>query len=551
MSATLYKDTMDRLRDVAGGLTTTNQGGEAYAIDAFTQARRFLILGSEGGTFYVNEQALTDLNVASIKEALDLDGMRLVDIIVDVSDRALAPKNEPALVALSMAASYTDKNRPDYSQRVRAYALAALPKVARTGTHLFHFADYVDKQRGWGSGLRKAIGNWYLDKSPMALANQVTKYVQRNGWAHADLLRLAHPKATDEVRNAIFKYVVDGELPNEGGNDALTYLAAVEEIKGANEKYAIELIQEFGLPREVVPTTLLKSPRVWEALLLSGGGMPFTAMLRNLATMTRIGLLTQGSNATDFVINRLHDDKLIKQARIHPIDVIKAQFTYRTGRGVKSDATWTPVKAITENLEDTFYKAFGNVEPTGKRVRIALDVSGSMTTGESYNVFDTSYYGGYVGLAGVYGLSPRIASAVLAMVTVRVERNFDIVGFSHKLVPVEISKHDSLRTVMQTIERIPMGGTYCELPITDANATKKEFDAFVVYTDSETGGRNPSAALREYRRARGVHDAKLIVNAMTSNKFSIADPRDRNMLDVVGFDSSAPQVISSFIRGDV
>jgi 60 kDa SS-A/Ro ribonucleoprotein len=76
-------------------------------------------------------------------------------------------------------------------------------------------------------------------------------------------------------------------------------------------------------------------------------------------------------------------------------------------------------------------------------------------------------------------------------------------------------------------------------------------DVFVVYTDSETnhrGSRQPVAALRDYRRKTGI-DAKLIVVGMVSNGFSIADPSDPGMLDVVGFDTSAPEVMSSFALG--
>jgi 60 kDa SS-A/Ro ribonucleoprotein len=35
---------------------------------------------------------------------------------------------------------------------------------------------------------------------------------------------------------------------------------------------------------------------------------------------------------------------------------------------------------------------------------------------------------------------------------------------------------------------------------------------------------------------------------MVSNGFSIADPNDAGMLDVVGFDAAAPAVIADFIR---
>ena len=536
--ANVYTNLFEAETEKKKGLSITNQGGEAYAIDCFRQLRRFLILGSDRPTFYASAEKLTQQNVKAVKEALDIDGIRVVKEIIDVSDRALAPSNEYAIVALSMAASYQNKERPKYAASVRSYALnEGLQAVARTGTHLFHFANYVDKQRGWGSGLRKAFANWYLDKSPMALANQVTKYQQRDGWSHADLLRLSHPVARTEVQNTIFKYVVDGVLPEQDNNNAIQYLMGVEEIKSvSDEKEAIALIEEFNLPREVIPTHFLNSPKVWEALLLGGeSGMPFTAMLRNLGTMSKVGLLTQGSDATTFVLNQLNNEEAIKRARIHPIDVIKAKFTYQAGRGLRSDATWNPVNSIVTNLEKSFYLSFGNVVPTNKRIILALDVSGSMTMGQ---------------LAGVSGLTPRVATGLLAMVTARTERDYEILGFSNRLIGLGISGNDSLDAVIRKIDNLPFGGTDCALPMRYAMQNDKKFDAFCVYTDNETGGSNPSAALKQYRQKSGIN-AKLVVNAMTAGNFSIADPNDGGMLDIVGFDSSAPQVQSAFIRGEI
>jgi 60 kDa SS-A/Ro ribonucleoprotein len=42
--------------------------------------------------------------------------------------------------------------------------------------------------------------------------------------------------------------------------------------------------------------------------------------------------------------------------------------------------------------------------------------------------------------------------------------------------------------------------------------------------------------------------AKLVVVAMSSDGFSIADPDDAGVLDVVGFDTATPRVISDFIE---
>jgi len=55
-----------------------------------------------------------------------------------------------------------------------------------------------------------------------------------------------------------------------------------------------------------------------------------------------------------------------------------------------------------------------------------------------------------------------------------------------------------------------------------------------------------AAALRRYRERTGIA-AKLAVVALTSTGFTIADPADAGMLDVVGFDSAAPALIGDFV----
>jgi 60 kDa SS-A/Ro ribonucleoprotein len=74
-------------------------------------------------------------------------------------------------------------------------------------------------------------------------------------------------------------------------------------------------------------------------------------------------------------------------------------------------------------------------------------------------------------------------------------------------------------------------------------------DTLCIYTDNETwaGDVHPAQALRAYRNARGI-PAKLVVVGMTSTGFSIADPNDAGMIDVVGFDPSTPPVIADFAR---
>jgi 60 kDa SS-A/Ro ribonucleoprotein len=97
------------------------------------------------------------------------------------------------------------------------------------------------------------------------------------------------------------------------------------------------------------------------------------------------------------------------------------------------------------------------------------------------------------------------------------------------------------------------GGTDCAIPVVYAIGKKLAVDAIVQYTDNETwrGAVHPAQAMQRYRRESGKVDARLVSVGMVSNGFTIADPSDPFMLDVVGFDASAPQVISNFVAGEM
>jgi 60 kDa SS-A/Ro ribonucleoprotein len=531
------------------GQVANEAGGHAWAVDVWTRLRRFLILGSEGGSYYTSQSALTRQNALAVEQAVREDGLRAVDEIVRISREGRAPKNGPALYALALAAGVGD-------EATRKAALAALPQVARTGTHLFLFASFVEGFRGWGRSLRRAVGAWYAAQSPGALAYQAVKYRQREGVTHRDLLRLAHPAARVGSGNPtldvspeharLFEWIVRGRAV-EGLPRLIDGFVRAQAASTARESAA--LVREYGLPREAVRPEHLTSPEVWTALL---DGMPMTALIRNLATMTRVGVIAPGADGTAQAVALLGDAERIRAARVHPIALLVALRTYALGRGIRGRGEWAPVREIVDALDAAFYTAFGNVEPAGTRLLLALDVSGSMASGN---------------VAGVPGLSPRDASAALALVTAARETQFEIVGFHagrggwksggkrpgwspDGLTPLAISPRQRLDDAVKAVSDLPFGGTDCALPMLYATAEQRLVDTFVIYTDSETwaGDIHPAQALRAYRQASGI-DARLVVVGMVSNGFSIADPADQGMLDVVGFDTATPQLISDFARG--
>lgn len=169
------------------GQVPNSGGGHAWAVDEWSRLRRFLVLGVDGPTYYATERQLVKESAEAVLRCIQIDGARTVDEIVAVSVGGRNPKQQPVVFALAACTAADDPV-------VRARALAALPQVCRTGTQLFLFAGFVEQFRGWGRGLRRAVGDWYVDRDADALAYQLVKYQQRDGWSHRDLLRLAKPQ---------------------------------------------------------------------------------------------------------------------------------------------------------------------------------------------------------------------------------------------------------------------------------------------------------------------------------------------------------------------
>jgi 60 kDa SS-A/Ro ribonucleoprotein len=519
-------------------------GGYVWPVDRWARFDRFLIFGSERGTYYIRERTLTVENATNARDCITEDGPRAVRRIVEISAAGRAPSNDPALFALAMCAGLGN-------DATRTMALEALPEVARTGTHLFHFLQYIRAFRGWGRGVRRAVGRWYTAKPAPAIAYQMLKYQARDGWTHRDALRLSHPKAPTVGHDVLFRYATKGwegilELQGVETLDIVGLIESIESLAHLTPSEAAKVISRMKLTREMVPTELLTHAVVWDALLER---MPLTAMIRNLGVMTKVGLFTPGSDAARKVADRLTDHEALRGARVHPVAVLAALKTYAQGRGMKGSGKWAPVAQVVDALDKAFYLTFENAPTTGKRIMLALDVSGSMGA----SVFGMDY------------LSCREASAAMALVTAATEPQHRFVAFTAGdypsqwtktlgakynagLSPLAISPRQRLDDVVRAIETLPFGGTDCALPMVEAAKHRWPVDAFVVFTDNETwaGNIHPAQALRAYRERMGIA-ARLVVVAMASNGFSIADPDDGGMLDVVGFDTSTPNVLADFI----
>jgi 60 kDa SS-A/Ro ribonucleoprotein len=555
---------LDPQTEQASPLQVQNSaGGYSFPVDHWTRAERFLILGNEGGSYYATERKLTKDAASSLLKCADEDIDRLADLIHSISVQGRAYKVDPVIFALALLSD-------------REPVLRKLCDVLRTGGHLLQFAGQVKGFRGWGRMLRRAVASWYEAKAPNELAYQVTKYRQRGGVTHRDVLRMAHPRDYSDGHRRVYDFITTSNQkwetvqphPTITNEDSLEFQRTVTGKDGAKTviqkivvnpahpsfdlpsntiqgftrlqsattpQEAASLIREYSgaLVREHVPTRLLDSPDVWDALL---DRMPMTAMIRNLGKMSAVGLLRPLSAAADKVVAALSDFDRSRRARIHPVQVLVAAKIYAQGRGDKGSLTWTPVQPVCDALDRLYYQTFENVEPTGKRILLAVDVSGSMSMGKC---------------AGASCLTAAEGAAAMAMTIARRERNYHIMGFADSFRDLGINASDTLSSILHKTRHQAFGSTDCALAIGYAMQRGLSVDAFVILTDSETyAGKDGHVhqVLAQYRQKSGI-PAKLVVVGMVGNDFTIADPNDAGSMDVIGFDTSAPRAIADFIRG--
>ena len=506
-------------------------GGYGWAVDDWRRLARFLVLGSEGGTYYTGERKLTQESAAAVRRCLAADGPRVVREVVAVSEAGRAPKQDPALFILALALTSADAV-------TRQAAAAAVPRVCRIGTHLFALVSALDTLGGWGPAKRKAIGRWYTERDPAALAYQLIKYQNREGWSHRDVLRMAHPKPPEGALGVLLHYAAKGwpdvgEAPHPDA--ALRQVGAFERAKRATTAAeGAQLVRDYDLPRECVPSVGLNDREVWAALLEK---MPLHATVRNLAKMTAVGLLAPLSDAAALICRRLADADYLRRSRMHPLALLVALKTYAQGHGERGKLTWTPVPAIVDALDAAFYDAFGNVAPTGKRWLVGVDWSESM---------------GSPSIAGMAGITPAMGATALAMLTASVEPQHHILAFATTCKPVTLSPRQRLDDALWTCCLQTGEGTDCSVPIRFALQQNVPVDVFAVLTDNQTwaGAIHPAQALKLYRQRTGI-DARMVVVGMAGSGTSIADPDDAGMLDVVGLDTATPGLMAEFAVGTV
>ncbi|CCQ50078.1 MULTISPECIES: TROVE domain-containing protein [Crocosphaera] len=504
-------------------------GGWMFDAGLWKLLRRCLLIGTAQSTYYAQKRELTDDFIDVLKQAVDTDPGRVASEIVYASNGRSINNSAPllGLVLLSMGKT------PEAKEAFRAI----FPEVVRTGSHFYEWLSYTKSLRGFGKIIQDVGTQWLSREDVKGLAYQLLKYQQRYGFSNRDALRLFHVKPPTDEHQQLFNWVVKGwnnYLPDEIPSEALTQIWWYEWLKHHPEQ-THKAIKKGHLTHEMAAPVGKMDKKAWQLLF---NEMPIGAMLRNLGSLTELGVLRADEPENiDRVENVLNDVNRLKKGRIHPIDVLKALKTYQSGGTLgRSKKNWQPVPRLVEILDKAVELSFDIAQPTGKVFLHALDISGSM----SWGVVDS------------VGLSCCEIATAMALVTAKAEKNYTIRGFSTKFINLGISRKDSFQSALKKSSDRNFGGTDASVAYDWAIKNKFKADVICFWTDSESwaGSKHPSQALAKYRQKVNPK-VKAVYVTLAPYGISLVDPKDPLSWDLGGFDPGTPRLIQMLAKDEL
>lgn len=330
---------------------------------------------------------------------------------------------------------------------------------------------------GMGRAIKSSVNAWLNGMSEY----HAIKYASGGqGYSLRDLLRLSHPRPATPIQDAIFTWLTDRAAWAAEEKRALTpQIAAFEQLKRAQSPAEVQqAITEGRLPYEVVTGMARPDADTWAMLMEQ---MPYFALLRHLNTLQRAGLFQQKKHAL-YAARRLRNTEAIRRARVLPFRLFMAHNMFQP-RHVEE-------QRISDALVKALEVSFVNLPPLGKKVAIAPDVSGSMT-----GILSRRSQVRYQDIAGIF------TGALL-----KASPNALVLPFENKVVPVQLSRHDSVMTNADKIRRLGGGGTALSAPVSELLHRREAVATFIGITDNvewaqdQHGGQGFLPVWREYKR---------------------------------------------------
>lgn len=477
-------------------------GGKAFVKSDEQALVQYVMTGTFNDTFYVTgESQLTEV----LARANQVPDEFLAKLAIYGREKGLM-KDMPALLCALLVA------------RGSAHSEAVFKRVIDNARMLRNFVQMLRSgvvgRKSLGSRAKRLVKGFIASLNDYALWEASVG----NDPSLVDVMKLAHPKAKDERRNALYAYVmgkpVDAALLPDFIRDYEAFLSG--KSKAAPLRAPFQKLTALPLGTED-----------WMRIA-TNARWSMTRM--NLNTFARHGVL-RNPQMVSMIAERLADREQILKARAFPYQLMTAMLNI--GEEVPCE--------IRAALEKAMEVALENVPAIDGELVLAIDVSGSMgdpVTGRQ---------------AGASSKVSCLDAAALIGAALRAKnRSAKILAFEYGCREVVVPQDCKVMTIAQKIKAYHGGGTNCGSVIQYMLDHGIKVNNLILVSDNESwadGYRSDLSTLWAKYKRECAPEARMINLDITPNQYSVNEKRADTLM-VGGFSDDVFAVMKAFLAGD-
>lgn len=243
------------------------------------------------------------------------------------------------------------------NEKLREAVYKALPQLLVTDKDLFQFIDYAtmlivngagtstvatapvaSRAKGFGKGMRKALTQWYLQRSALDLVNMTGRNRGLNRWTHKDLIIMSHVKFIEgDERAPIVKELFHRGLKTVETieeNETLATMTPpmqrfykISSLKLCEDPAdAARKIQLDNLEIEHAPAHFYNEPTFWLAL---APRLKYEQLLKTFLTLNDRNLLKEADDLAKKYSLLLGREALVTDSNVQPLQLLSILNGYR------------------------------------------------------------------------------------------------------------------------------------------------------------------------------------------------------------------------------
>jgi 60 kDa SS-A/Ro ribonucleoprotein len=507
----LFKTSRKPLPPVAD--TYNEAGGAAYKLEDKHQLAQLAATGCLYETFYSvypQEQLHTVLELA---QKVDPTFIARTAIYARQSG---AMKDMPALLMSILA--------------VRDVKLCAqvFDRVIDNGKMLRNFVQIMRSgtagRKSLGTRPKKLIQNWLQNANEKQLLNAAVG----NTPSLADVVKMVHPKAEQDWRNAWFAWLI-GKPCDDAALPPITQ--TFERFKREREqlvKDGAKMPEMPDVPFQML-TALELGTAQWAQIARTGS---WQMVRQNLNTFARHGVFGV-EGMSKLIADKLRNSRDIAKSRVFPYQLMMA---------FKACAQTVPDE-VKLALQDAMDIALANVPDFGGKVVVCPDVSGSMSSPV------TGGRGSATTNVRCIDVAALVAAAVLHK-----NQTAHVLPFEEKVVTkLKLNPRDSVMTNANALASIGGGGTNCSAPLAKLNHEKTKVDLVILVSDNESWvdsrRAGATATMSEWQKLKKSNpDAKLV--CIDIQPYTTTQAKEnKDIFNIGGFSDAVFTMINYFAQG--